>query len=82
MVPTLPPPVFPKIDAWPLQTGPGAPQEARTITKTRSRHQQLLHRGFLEGLEKCHHLSLRPPELFIILTVGEQSQAAADLEEG
>lgn len=42
-------PVFPRIDAWPLQRGPWTPQEARMIKKPRSGQQQQAHRGLLEG---------------------------------
>lgn len=38
--------------------------------------------GILGRLEKCHLPSLRLQQPFIILTVGEQSQDRADLEEG
>ena len=51
---TSPPPclpVFLRIDAWPLQRRPWAPQDARMIKKKtpKSGQQSAAHREFLEG---------------------------------
>ena len=74
---TSPPPclpVFLRIDAWPLQRRPWAPQDARMKkkkqTNTKIGTAISCTQGILGRLEKCHLPSLGPQEPFIILTVG------------